>query len=52
MSDSAPSAGERPRLAFVYHPRSFGTMAIAEAAENSDHLVSPEEAIRIAMARQ
>ncbi len=27
-------------------------LAIAEAAENSDHLVSPEDAIRIAMARQ
>jgi hypothetical protein len=27
-------------------------IAIAEAAENSDHLVSPEEAVRIAMARQ
>jgi len=27
-------------------------IAIADAAENSDHLVSPEEAIRIAMARQ
>src|SRR5215831_7932404 len=27
-------------------------IAIGEAAENSDHLVSPEEAIRIAMARQ
>ena len=27
-------------------------LAIAEGAENSDHLVSPEEAIRIAMARQ
>ena len=27
-------------------------LAIAEAAENLDHLVSPEEAIRIAMARQ
>jgi arylsulfatase len=27
-------------------------LAIADAAENSDHLVSPEEAIRIAMARQ
>jgi hypothetical protein len=27
-------------------------IAIAEAAENSDHLVSPEDAIRIAMARQ
>jgi len=27
-------------------------LAIADAAENSDHLVSPEEAVRIAMARQ
>jgi hypothetical protein len=27
-------------------------LAIDEAAENSDHLVSPEDAIRIAMARQ
>ena len=27
-------------------------IAIAEAAENADHLVSPEEAVRIAMARQ
>jgi arylsulfatase A-like enzyme len=27
-------------------------LAIADAAENSDHLVSPQEAVRIAMARQ
>ena len=27
-------------------------LAIADAAEGSDHLVSPEDAIRIAMARQ
>jgi hypothetical protein len=27
-------------------------LAITDAAENSDHLVSPEEAVRIAMARQ
>ena len=27
-------------------------LAIGQAAESSDHLVSPEEAIRIAMARQ
>jgi arylsulfatase A-like enzyme len=27
-------------------------LAIADAAENSDHLVSPEEAMRVAMARQ
>jgi biotin carboxylase len=39
MSDSAPSAGERPRLAFVYHPRSFGTMAIAEAADGICELI-------------
>ena len=27
-------------------------LAIAEAAESAEHLVSPEEAIRVAMARQ
>ena len=27
-------------------------IAIAEAAEHTDHLVSPEEAIRVALARQ
>ena len=27
-------------------------LAIAEAAENADHLVKPEDAIRMAMARQ
>jgi hypothetical protein len=27
-------------------------IAIADAAENSAHLVSPEEAVRVAMARQ
>jgi hypothetical protein len=27
-------------------------LSIADAPENSDHLVSPQEAIRIAMARQ
>jgi biotin carboxylase len=39
MSDGGASASERPRLAFVYHPRSFGTMAIAEAAEGVCELV-------------
>ena len=29
-----------------------GQLAIAEDAESVDHLVSPEEAVRIAMARQ
>jgi biotin carboxylase len=33
MSDSQVRAGGLPRLAFAYHSRSFGTMAIAEAAE-------------------
>src|SRR5580700_589832 len=37
--DSAPSAGERPRLAFVYHPRSFGTMVNAEAADGICELI-------------
>jgi biotin carboxylase len=32
MPESTAVAGGRPRLAFAYHPRSFGTMAIAEAA--------------------
>ena len=27
-------------------------LAIADAAENAEHLVNPEEAIRVAMARQ
>ena len=27
-------------------------LAIADAAENADHLVTPEDAIRVAMARQ
>jgi hypothetical protein len=27
-------------------------LAIAEAAENADHLVLPEDALRMAMARQ
>jgi len=27
-------------------------IAIADAAESADHLVSPEEAMRVAMARQ
>jgi|HubBroStandDraft_2_1064218.scaffolds.fasta_scaffold11486_4 biotin carboxylase len=39
MSDSGASASRRPRLAFVYHPRSFGTLAIAEAAEGLCELV-------------
>jgi biotin carboxylase len=36
---TASSRDELPRLAFVYHPRSFGTMAIAEAAEGICELV-------------
>jgi biotin carboxylase len=39
MTASGSHADELPRLAFVYHPRSFGTMAIAEAAEGICELV-------------
>jgi biotin carboxylase len=39
MPDGGPSAGEQPRLAFVYHPRSFGTMAIAAAADGVCELI-------------
>jgi biotin carboxylase len=39
MPDSRTSASSRPRLAFAYHPRSFGTMAIAEAAQSICELV-------------
>ncbi len=31
--------GDKPRLAFVYHPRSFGTLAVAEAARGVCELV-------------
>ena len=44
--------GLRPARERV-HGRVKGVqIAIADAAENADHLVSPEEAVRIAMARQ
>jgi biotin carboxylase len=36
---SEGSASDRSRLAFVYHPRSFGTMAIAEAAQGICQLI-------------
>jgi biotin carboxylase len=39
MSDGATSVGGQPRLAFVYHPRSFATMAIAEAADGICQLI-------------
>jgi biotin carboxylase len=39
MADSSASSSGRPRLAFAYHPRSFGTMAIAEAAEGICELI-------------
>ncbi len=39
MSDTGAGAGSLPRLAFAYHPRSFGTMAIAEAAQGSCRLL-------------
>jgi biotin carboxylase len=39
MTASGSDADELPRLAFVYHARSFGTMAIAEAAAGICELV-------------
>jgi biotin carboxylase len=39
LPDGDPAPGALPRLAFAYHPRSFGTMAIAEAAEGICELV-------------
>ena len=39
VADRRASADSRPRLAFAYHPRSFATMAIAEAAESICELV-------------
>ncbi len=39
QSNSSAGAGARPRLAFTYHPRSFGTMAIAEAAKGICDLI-------------
>jgi hypothetical protein len=48
--DDERSAGSRGN---AFNGRVKGVqLAIAVAAENSDHLVSPEDAIRIAMARQ
>jgi hypothetical protein len=41
------AAGQR-----VLRSRESVQIAIADAAENSDHLISPAEAVRIAMARQ
>ncbi len=39
MSESSSAERELPLLAFAYHPRSFGTMAIAEAAEGNCRLL-------------
>lgn len=39
MADSSASDSDRPRLAFAYHPRSFGTMAVAEAAAGICELI-------------
>jgi arylsulfatase len=48
----APSEDYGPR-GNAFNGRVKGVqIAIADAAENSDHLVSPEEVIRVAMARQ
>ncbi len=39
MPDGDRASGGLPRLAFAYHPRSFGTMSIAEAAKGICELV-------------
>lgn len=39
MSESSSDASGLPRLAFVYHPRSFATLAIAEAAAGICQLI-------------
>ena len=39
MSESTPRIAGLPRLAFAYHPRSFATMAIKEAAEGVCELI-------------
>ena len=44
--------GLRPARERVHRSVKGVQIAIAEAAESADHLVSPEEAMRIAMARQ
>ena len=50
IGQKAPDYGSRGN---AFNGRVKGVqLAIADAAENVDHLVSPEDAIRIAMARQ
>jgi biotin carboxylase len=39
VSDSSAGGGALPRLAFVYHPRSFGALALAEAAAGTCELI-------------
>ncbi|HZE31509.1 MAG TPA: hypothetical protein VE198_08755, partial [Actinoallomurus sp.] len=38
-STSPSAAGERRRLAFVYHPRSWGSMEVADAAKDVCDLI-------------
>jgi hypothetical protein len=46
-------AKDDPKRGNAFNGRVKGVqIAIADAAENADHLVSPEEAMRVAMARQ
>ena len=53
MDTGAPVAQDYRPEDSVFTGRVKGVqLAIADAAENVDHLVSPDEAIRLAMARQ
>jgi arylsulfatase len=53
MDTGAPVAQDYRPEDSVFTGRVKGVqLAISDAAENSDHLVSPDEAIRLAMARQ
>jgi hypothetical protein len=49
----APVSPDRGPRGNAFNSRVKGVqLAIADAAKNSNHLVSPEEAVHIAMARQ
>ena len=51
--DTVPISGDYGTRGNAFSSRVTGPqIAISDAAKNADHLVSPEEAIRIAMARQ
>ena len=51
-TDAPVSTDYGPRRNKFSGPVKAVQLAISDAAENVDHLVSPEEAIRVGMARQ